>query len=184
MLSLNQFLNERFKNFFVNDKKGRLEYANDVWEMLQTSYKDIGGIKGNGFSSVDEMVSTIPFWKVATIDGRAVAVIMYKDKGGRKSVAAATNGKREGVKKLAKMIEEDFKRSWGEKSHKLLAFVKKHFPELVKKYRIPAEQVVKLLGKKGNQIELISGEKYKYIHNLNGNKIEKEAFGTPSKPFA
>lgn len=183
MKSYKEFIAEGFKNFFIKDKEGRKQYVDAVWDMLQTSYKEIGGIKGSGFNTKEEMIAKIPFWKIATIDGEPVAVVMYKQKGGRKSVAAATNGTGKGVGKLAKMIEEDFKRSWGEKSHKMLAFVEKNFPQLVKKYAIPAEKVIELLGPKGWQIELIPGEKYSYIHDLNGNKIEKRAFGTPSKTF-
>jgi len=160
-----------------------MEYADQVWNMLQLSYADIGGIKGKGFSNQAEMIATIPFWKVATVDGIAVAVVMYKEKGGRKSVACGTNGTPAGKLKLKKIIEEDFQRSWGEKSHKILLFVERHFPDLVKKYAIPAKKVIELLGPKGWQIELIHGDKYRYIHDLNGNKIEKRAFGSPNKQF-
>ncbi len=165
----------------LSDTAERKKYVDEVWDVLQSSYSKIGGIKGTGFGSKSEMVQRIPFWKIAVVNSEIVAVVMYKDKAGRKSVAVGTNRTGQGKRKLKEMLAADLTRSWGEQSHDLLRFVKREMPDLLKKYAIPAETVVKLLGKKGATVELIPGEKYKYIRNINGNKIEKEAYGTPGK---
>lgn len=82
-MSLRQFieLNERFVNIF-SDEETKRKYASDVWDILQKSYADIGGIKGSGFKTIDDMVKNIPFWKLSVHDGVVDAVAMYKDKGG------------------------------------------------------------------------------------------------------
>lgn len=193
MLSFNgfvneQMLNEGFVNLFLSDREKRKEWADAVWNMLQESYKDIGGIKGSGFGSKEEMIAKIPFWKIATVKGRPVAVIMYKDKGGRKSVASATervNGRAspDGKKRLLEMLKADFSRSWGERSKNLLRFVEKNMPELLKQYAIPAEKVKELLGKKWDTggYSFIKGEKYMFMHKLGSDNEPKMAMGTPGK---
>ena len=175
-------LTEGFKNLFFADKDQREKYADAVWDMLQLSYKKIGGIKGNGFNSKQEMIDKIPFWKIATVKGEPVAVVFYKDKAGRKTVAGATNGSSAGKMKYKEMAEQEFKRGWGEKSHAALGFVKKRFPDLVKKYAIPAEKVLELVGpKKAEAYRLIPGEKYEFEHKIGGEWIRKMAMGTPGK---
>lgn len=57
----------------------REKYAEQVWDVLQFSYRDIGGIKGSGFSSIQDMIDNIPFWKMVTKNGEVHAVVMYKD---------------------------------------------------------------------------------------------------------
>ena len=86
-----QLLSERFINLIGDDER-KEDYRDQVWNLLQTSYKPIGGIKGTGFKSPDDMVKNIPFWKMAVKDGKVEAVIMYRDKGGRKSVAMGSTG--------------------------------------------------------------------------------------------
>lgn len=186
MKSFNEFLiTETFKNLFVKDKDKREVYADQVWDVLQMSYKRIGGIKGNGFKSKDDMIKNIPFWKLNVKDGKVIALIMYKDTGGRKSVAAGTNKTPEGIAAFKKMVGDDFTRSFGEKSGPMLGFVSKFYPEAEKKYGIPAvdaiAHITKTKPKKAKDFELIPGEKYLYRHKIGGEWIEKQAFGTRGK---
>ena len=174
-------LNEGFANLFIRDKDKRQEIADEVYQMFQKAYKPIGGLLTNGFQSPKAMVDKIPFWKIAKTKGKIVAAIMYKDKGGRKSVAASTDGSIEGKKRLKEMLKQEFTRSFGEKSGPILRFVKKAYPDLVKKYAIPAKDVAGILNAKEGEIELIKGEKYTYVHNFHGTKIEKMMLGTPGK---
>ena len=40
------------------------KYVDEVWDMLQTAYSSIGGIKGSGFESKEDMIK-----KIETQDG-------------------------------------------------------------------------------------------------------------------
>lgn len=99
--------------------------------MLQKAYAKIGGIHGNGFSSPDDMVRFVPFWKIDRRGERILSVVLYKDKGGRKSVACATDGTAEGKASLARIVKDEVtqNRSYGERSGPLLSFAKAQLPE-------------------------------------------------------
>jgi len=168
-------LDERFLNPFKPvDKK---VYAAEVWKILQDSYAPIGGIKGNGFKNQADMIKNIPMWKLGMRSGMVRAVIMYKDKKGRKSVAAGTDGSAEGKTLLKEMIAADFSRSFGEKSGPLLKFVKKRMPELVKKYAIKAKDVHKYID--ADDIEPV--DEYEYTRKIGGKVLQKMLIGTPGK---
>lgn len=79
-------LNERFINALPNDDDIKQKFADQVWDVLQYSYRELGGLKGSGFNSKEDMIKNIPFWKMVTKNGVVHAVVMYKDRGGRKSV--------------------------------------------------------------------------------------------------
>lgn len=150
MKSFKQYISESFVNA-VAGKSDELElkkkYVDQVWDILQDSYKDIGGIKGSGFESKDAMIKKIPFWKLAVKDGVVHAVILYKDKGGRKSVAMGVNGSDFSKKKVKDMLASDIKRSYGEKSKGALGALLKTVPwDILQQYiKTPAE-AQKILG--------------------------------------
>ena len=65
MLTFKSFIAEGFVNVILSKQdEDRKKYAKQVWDLLQSSYAKIGGIKGQGFSSVDDMIANIPFWKL------------------------------------------------------------------------------------------------------------------------
>ena len=74
----------------TSSRQDKLKYKDEVWNILQLSYQYIGGIKGSGFSSADEMVEKIPYWKLVKKNDKIVAVMLYKDKNGRKMVACGS----------------------------------------------------------------------------------------------
>lgn len=59
MITFSEFLNESYVNLFKPDEKK--VYADEVYALLQNSYKKVGGLKGSGFNSPDDMVARIPF---------------------------------------------------------------------------------------------------------------------------
>jgi len=122
-----EILYERFLNFLPADVDKKKQYADVVWDLLQRAYASIGGIHGNGFQSKEDMIKNIPFWKLCRRNGSIIAAELYKDKGGRKSVAACTDGTSEGKKALKMMKSEDFtqERTYAEVSGPMLAFLKK-----------------------------------------------------------
>ncbi len=185
-----EFLNEKYLNLFTNTKGviSRNEYKDEVYELLQKAYKDIGGIKGNGFNSADDMVKNMPFWKIAKVKGKIVAIILYKDKNGRKAVAMATDGSRDGILKLKDILKNELSRSYMEASSNALRFAIKFLGvELLKKYAISIDDVKQLL----HDDEILEGsEKYKtdypdladYFYSRKiGSSIEtKIMIGTPN----
>ena len=156
-------LNEHVINAPSNDMQTKQKYADEVWDILQNSYKKIGGLKGSGFSSKEDMINSIPFWKMIKKDGRIVAVRMYKDKLGRKSVAAGTDGSREGINAFKMMSDEDLKkdRSYTEISGPVLAFVVKNNKNIKEKC-IPYNQVERLVGEEIRRPQSTDLEMIKY----------------------
>ena len=195
------YLNEGFVNL-INDDPRKADYVDVVWDMLQRSYAPIGGIKGNGFQSKEAMMR-LPMWKVATVKKKPVAVIIYKDKGGRKAVASGTDGSADGKMRIKDMVKNEIRRSYGEKSKAALGLaLKLHSPEAIKQYLIKPDQVAKM--SPDDEITPIkdvpktqwpddakqSIEKYPYlldygylrtIGDVGGTKLFKVMIGTPGQ---
>lgn len=189
-------LTEGFTNALPHDITTKERWVDDVWNMLQTTYKSIGGIKGSGFSSKEDMIKNIPMWKMSTLKGKLVAVVMYKDKGGRKAVAAGTDGSRAGILKYKEMVKSEFERSFGEKSKAALNATMKMIPwERLENFTLTPAAAAKALGKKVTAIKDYKGEipedgklslekypqlkEYAYIRQIAGTDTFKVAFGTP-----
>lgn len=132
---------ERFVNLF-NDDPRKDEFKDEVYDILVRSYAPIGGIKGSGTES-PERLKSIPFWKLAVKNGKVVAAILYKDKGGRKSVAVGTDGTLEGKRAIINMTGQEPKRSYSERSKTALAFFLKQDAN-AKDYLIPVDRVKKI----------------------------------------
>lgn len=139
-----QSLNESFKNLFKPNEKEK--YKEEVFTMLQNAYSKIGGMKGSGFNSPDDMVKNIPFWKLSIKNGVILAGVMYKDKEGRKRVASFTNNTEEGKHKLADIMKNDLNRAFMEVSESSLGFIRKIVSdeELIK-YAVKPEKAKALL---------------------------------------
>lgn len=176
----------KFKDFLVQETyvnlfspKDEEKYVDEVWDLLLNSYKSIGGIKGSGFNSKEEMEKKNFMWKLNIKDGKILAGIIYKNKHStRKGVAVFTNSTKEGKDALTKLLADDFSRSIMEVSHSLMHFIEKHFPVLVKKYAIKSEFVEEILGK---EIEIV--DDYHYKRDIHGSIITKMMIGSKRKPF-
>lgn len=193
-------LNEKFVNAVGNSDEAmatKEKYKTAVWDILQSSYKDIGGIKGNGFGTPEDMLK-IPMWKMGIRDGNLHAVVMYKDKGGRKSVACGSDGSSEGKWFIADIFKAELKRSYGEKSKSALGLTMKltEWPAL-KHFTIKPVDVQKMTPK-DKITPLKSMDKsewpkdavktierypqlleYGYFRMFNGEPIFKVMFGKP-----
>lgn len=143
-----KILNEHVINLLPKDITAKEHYADEVYSMLQKAYSKIGGLAGNGFSSVDDMIHNIDMWKLVKKDGKIIACVMYRNKAGRKGVAGATDGSADGKRAFAQLQNDDFSsgRSYIELSGPFLAFNNSRIPSF-EKYVIPFEKVSKLLGK-------------------------------------
>lgn len=194
-MSLRQFieLNERFVNIF-NDEETKKEYASDVWDILQKSYADIGGIKGSGFNSIDDMIKNIPFWKLSVHNNVVDAVAMYKDKGGRKLVATGYNGSEIGRLAVTEMAKADLERSYGEKSKGALGSLMKSNPwEVLKNFMLIPKASAKIKPIKGMNIKDLPDDAqyalnkyphlidYGYLRPIGNEWVFKVSMGTPGK---
>lgn len=168
------FITERFNNLFSAEQKQ--PFAQKVWNLLQVAYAPIGGLKGSGFASVDDMVQNIPMWKVATRNGEIKTAILYKDRNGRKVIAMATDRSPGSKSLLLNMLKHEFQRSYAELSGPALAFVKRNLPELVAQYAIPAKQVAAIAAKNGKQITPV--DEFEYVRDINGHQVQKMMIGT------
>jgi hypothetical protein len=121
-------LNESFDNILPDDHDKREKHTPALFNMVHKAYADQGGIHGSGFGSHEDMKKNIPMIKMNKKHGEINAAAFYKDKGGRKRVAVATNGSDEGKHALAKIMKADLTqhRSYGETSGKSISFLHKH----------------------------------------------------------
>lgn len=147
-MRISEILVERFINLIGDrDQERKHQYKQQVFDLLQRSYASIGGIKGSGFGSPDEMVQQIPFWKLATKNGKLVAVTLYKDKQGRKGVASGTDGTELGKQVLQSMVAAEPERSYSEKSKAALVVAMKSMSDSQQqRYLIKPDQVAKITG--------------------------------------
>jgi len=188
MKTLREFLLiESFLNLFTADQKE--PYADAVYAMIQTAYAKIGGIVGSGFSSPQDMISKIPFWKLVRKDGKIVAVALYKDKDGRKRVAVATDGTEAGKEALKSIYVADFDRAYFEVSGPSLSLIVKTVGiDFVLKYAITVDKVKNIL----KDDEIVSPDpndiayrrftqldSYMYGRKIGGEVHTKVMLGTP-----
>lgn len=174
-------LNERILNITsIEDKR---KYGDRVFEILSRSYEEIGGLKGSGFASVEDMINNIPFWKLVKKDGEIVVAHMYKDKEGRKMVACGSDLKKDNRAITKKFLLDDLtrNRSYMEVSGKVLDYIKRILSnEEYYRYAIPAKKVNELFPDK--KIEIIS--EYEYKRKLGSGDDEiKVMFGTLHQPI-
>lgn len=177
MVILKELLFESYQNIF--DEETKRKYANEVFELLQNAYSKIGGIKGSGFSSPEDMIQNIPFWKLFIYKGKVIACMMYKDKGGRKMVAIGsirdkTNPLYDKSKEIVfTMMKDDVKtfRSYGEISGNVLKKYKSLIPNFFEEFCVPAETVSKYF------TDIIPTGKYTYKRKIGNEYIEKVMYG-------
>jgi len=172
MLTFKELINEKFVNLFKDEEKEN--YKDEVWNLLQISYASLGGIKGNGFKSPDDMIKNIKMWKIQKNNGKIIAGVMYKDKNYRKAVAVFTDGSKSGKESLKQILKDDLKRSVIEVSHSLLKFLEKKLPSFVDRYKIPCEKVKEYLPND----EIDCENKYYYTRKIGSEEIRKLMLGT------
>ncbi len=202
MKTFSQFITENYKNFIGPDsKQDREKWVDQVWDILQKSYQPIGGIKGSGFNSKQDMIDNIPFWKIYTKNDKVIAAAFYKDKGGRKSVAIATDGSDLGKKIVGDIFKASLGVSYGEKSGPALATMMKTVPwEELQTFLFTPAQLAKISGEKIMTVAEYGPEKldakdkftydkfpklrpYFYVRELGGEMHLKAAMGTPNLPI-
>lgn len=173
------FTESSYKNLFDVDEKQ--VWKNEVWEMVQNTYRPLGGIQGSGFESVDDMVMNIPMWKIFIKNGKMRAAVLYKDKNGRKLVAVATDNSKEGKNALLDILKIEFTRAYGEISGPLLKFVKRNLPEVLDLYAFTFDQAQVIAHKNGHTITPVEDSEYEYIRVIKNEPHRKIMLGTMGK---
>jgi hypothetical protein len=171
-------LTETYSNLFLDDKAQRQKYAQQLFNMLTVAYESIGGIKGSGFNSPQDMVDVIPMWKLSRQGDTIKAAMLYKDKHGRKMVALATDGTQEGKMHLARMVKEEDsqQRSYTELSARALVFYKKMLGEEgLDAVTTPSREAVKILKLNPDEYKIISDTEYQRL--FQGEWITKRMVG-------
>lgn len=193
------FLNESFINALPKDEDLKLQYVDEVWNILQTQYQELGGLKGSGFKSKEDMIKNIPFWKMVRKGGIIHAVVMYKDSQGRKSVQMGVlKDSQYGKDKIKEIIQQDVKRAYTERSKGQLGLTMKTVPwDILKEFIIPIEEVKRIF-KDEEIIKLSTVNKseypkdqvetlqkfpqlleYGYLREIGGSFVFKVMLGTP-----
>jgi hypothetical protein len=140
-MKISDILTETFVNL-LGDDPAKEKYADQVFDMIQAAYAGVGGQKGRGFASPQDMIDNIPMWKLVRRNGEIVAGGMYRDKGGRKRVASFSDGTPEGKAGVAEIMANDFERAYFEVSDRALGFIIKQVGvDFVKQYAKTPEEV-------------------------------------------
>ena len=204
MLTLKKFiseqgLDERYVNA-IGDRDIDLknQYKKQVWDLLQSSYAKNGGLIGNGFQSMEIMVQKIPMWKMVINNGAVEAVVLYKDKGGRKSVAMGSTGSPYAKKAISNLFPAELQRSYGEKSKSALGALMKIVPwSVLEPYAKTPAQVKKVSKDTITSLKDFKGtlpddakatltkfpvlQPYGYFREIGGKLSFKVMIGTPGK---
>ena len=204
MLTLKKFiseqgLDERYVNA-IGDRDIDLknQYKKQVWDLLQSSYAKNGGLIGSGFQSMEIMVQKIPMWKMVINNGTVEAVVLYKDKGGRKSVAMGSTGSPYAKKAISNLFPAELQRSYGEKSKSALGALMKIVPwSVLEPYAKTPAQVKKVSKHSITSLKDFKGtlpddakatltkfpvlQPYGYFREIGGKLSFKVMIGTPGK---
>jgi len=199
VLTLKKFISERYVNA-IGDKDIDLknQYKKQVWDLLQSSYAKNGGLMGSGFQSMEIMVEKIPMWKMVINNGTVEAVVMYKDKGGRKSVAMGSTGSPYAKKAISNLFPAELQRSYGEKSKSALGALMKIVPwSVLEPYAKTPAQVKKVSKDTITSLKDFKGtlpddakatltkfpvlQPYGYFREIGGKLSFKVMIGTPGK---
>lgn len=166
-MNLNQILTEHFVNLHTTAQKE--QYKDQVWELLQGAYANIGGFKGA--VNADELAQTPGIWKLSRRNGKIVAAAIYKDSHGRKTIAVGTDGSTAGKRDFHIIKNEDLshKRMWVEASGAM-----EHVFKKANTITVPNKYAGVLTGK---HILDLNPDGVHYTRLIGGSPYEKIIFG-------
>jgi len=128
--------------FGNNDTSLKAAWKNVVYAHLETAYREIGGINlGSGFQDPEEMVRSIPVWRLVFENDRLTSVMVFKEKRRcLKMVAYAAGNASKCVKQndLKCMVRY----SYAEISGGLLVAVLKQFGPSVRRHILSADKII------------------------------------------
>jgi hypothetical protein len=150
--------------------KAKKEFIHGAWDMIQNSYKKIGGLASA--NTPEELADDLHTIKAVRKNGKIVAFNGYKDKHGRKSVVSASDGTDSGKSSWLDLQKEDNKqkRAWGEKSGAAARMADK-----IDTPKIPFELAKKLVGKSDMEQE----DEHSYTRKIGDARHLKTTYGYP-----
>ena len=161
MLSFKTYLEEKVLSIGLNPKHEPLreKHRQEFHDMLRKSYEPIGGYSGLTPGSKEESDSihhdiTHSLIKATRRDGKISSLRLYKKSHGRKGIAVATDGSRQGITDFKKTSIEDHthKRAWAEVSGA---------PEAIsRKLGVPVVDSSHAARLTGKDVKVIDKEKY------------------------
>ena len=175
-------LREHFVTAFETDKELKEQYLEQVWSILQESYKNIGGL--GIFNKPSDLLKPNNMWKMVTRNGKVVAVVIYKRRnGGRKLVAGGSDGTDTGKKDFYSICAEDVKRvdrkTWGEVSGALEGILLFKYDAVP----IPAYIVEQVLNDMDLTLDSISEDCFHYVRDIANVPREKIMFGNVPEKY-
>ena len=178
MKTFTEYLTESYVN--ITSEHEKEVYAEQVFEILQKSYAKIGGIHGSGFSSPEDMIKNIPYWKLFKRNDKIIACVLYKDTNGRKLVALGSDGSDEGKNVAKRMLRDDIEhdRAYGEISDAVLRYLQKTYGDELHKFLVPSKEVGNILNK-----DVTPTGTYTYKRSIGGVEHEKAMYGSLGKKF-
>lgn len=123
------------KHLNIENISAKRQYANEVYKLLEVAYTDFGGINlANGFNSAEDMIRSIPIWRLTFKDKELISVMLFKEKAGKlKMVAYAPfNAIDPNIRKSDLLFM--LKNSYAELSGKLLSITLKEIQSTWKNY--------------------------------------------------
>lgn len=168
-MRIKELLIERVVNAF--DPATKQRYAQEVWDLLQGSYSSVPGGFGTA-ASIDELIEKSSLWKIVTRNGHVTAVGIYRDQLGRKSIAAGTDGTRQGKMDymMIKNADVKFERAWAEVSGAPEALMKR-----AGLHPLPNRFAALLTGK---EILELNSDGVHYTRLIGGEPHEKIIYGS------
>jgi len=173
MNSINSILTNKLHNDTVSSISDKIYIVDEVFTLLQESYKDVKG--GLHFKDKDELIINTDIWKVIYYNESIVGVIIYKAKKGLKMVAlGVTNSFRFMAKKmLGYLLKVSLSKTWMEVSEAAEKFILKHGGH---NFLLSNKLASKLTGK---EILELCDDGYHYKRIINGVMKEKVIIGNP-----
>lgn len=164
--------------FNPNHNHYKERYRDQIYQILKRSYEKIGGYGGLGTGtdaehhSIHHDISTMNM-KMTRRNENITAVTLYKNQFGRKSIAAGTNGTKQGKEDLVKHMAEDNTqaRAWAEVSD-----APEHINRKTGTPEIPYHVARQIVGKP--DMERV-GDTNRYERSIGGNLKAKIAMGHP-----
>lgn len=177
------YILEHFITAFEDDKDIKERYINQVWNILQNSYKELGGLFG--FSDEKDLLKSNNIWKLVRRNENIItAVAIYKTRmGGRKLVAGGSDGTAQGKHDFYTICYEDVKmvdrKAWAEVSGALEGIYLFKYGGVP----LPIEVAEPIINKMGQKVLKVSADKFHYNRIIGNEPMEKIMFGNVPEQY-
>lgn len=166
-------LNEHFVTVLSDDIENRRKYVDEVRNIFEKSYADIGGTNADK----DELLMPDIMWKLVRRNEKIAAAIAYKMRYGRKAFLAGSDGTTDGKRDLIKIMKEDLdikdRGAWVEVSGA---------PEHIYLDKLGGVPIPNVLAKEileadDKKVLELNSDGYHYTRNIGGKPYEKIMVG-------